>query len=223
MEGSLAARLAAPFSAEIGGKLIMEIGSLNTKLSSIFVGYVRNRYLAVQIPYVPDANKDFIFQYMQTKNKVTVRYMHLGSVMGFSSYIIKYILTPFPLLFMTFPAQVEIFNLRKQKRISCLFPITVGLRDAELPGMITDLTTDGCGAFVNVDGFDELTLNVNDQLLLKCPAFGAGEADAIRCDVRRAVMSGDKLELGLRFSETPPAVFDSIENYLREASMYVES
>jgi len=203
-----------------GLKLAMQIPGIDVKLTSSLIGFLKNRYVIIQIPAAPEVSREIVYQNLYQDNAATVRYLHLGKVMGFSSKIIKYQTSPFPLLFLTYPDRVETYNLRKHERISCLFPVEAVLKGARYPGMITDLSAEGCGALLQMQRKDS-PFKIDDLIELDCAMFATGEQATLPSVVKRLSTSDGRVELGLKFRDLPAASRLKIISYVNSAIAYV--
>ncbi|KUG29429.1 hypothetical protein ASZ90_000676 [hydrocarbon metagenome] len=206
----------------VGAKLSLEILGIDEKLSSALIGYVRGKYLVVQLPTLVESGRDLLFQYLYSGNPVTVRYLKSGAVFGFRCEIVKYLFSPFPLLFLTFPLRVESYNLRRHKRIPCLLPVSAMIKEATYSGLMTDLSLSGCGVGLTIMRKYQPSIGVDDTVLLTCPVFGDQGQDNLRCLIRRAASDVGKLELGLKFAELPEASRQGILSYIQSASAILE-
>lgn len=215
---------AAPeFDVAVGVKLSLDVLGVDEKLSSALVGYVRGKYVVTQLPSLVESNKELLFQYLYAGNPVTVRYLDAGSVFGFRSEIIKYLFSPFPLLFLSFPLRVESFNLRRHKRIPCLLPVSARIGEATYSGLMTDVSLSGCGVGLTIMRKYQPTIGVDDEVLLTCPLFGDNGDASLRCQIKRAASDVGKLELGLKFTELPDVSRQGILSYLQSAAVILEN
>ena len=117
------------FNLEPGSRIQMEVKGLDLKLHSFYVGMVKGRYLMVQLPVVADKNKEGLFPHLYQDNLVAIRYLQRGEVRGFQSKVIRYVLSPFPLLFLSYPAKIVTYALRKHKRVPCLVQASAKAKD----------------------------------------------------------------------------------------------
>lgn len=206
----------------VGAKLSLEILGIDEKLSSALIGFVRGKYLVVQLPSLVESGRDLLFQYLYSGNPVTVRYLKSGAVFGFRCEIVKYLFSPFPLLFLTFPLRVESYNLRRHKRIPCLLPVSAMIKEATYSGLMTDLSLSGCGVGLTIMRKYQPSIGVEDTVLLTCPVFGDPGQNNLRCQIRRAASDVGKLELGLKFAELPETSRQGILSYIQSASALLE-
>ncbi|MEF3697635.1 flagellar brake protein [Desulfolutivibrio sp.] len=207
----------------VGAKLSLEVLGIDEKLSSALVGYAKGKYLVVQLPSLTEGGRDMLFQYLYSGNPVTVRYLKSGAVFGFRCEIIKYLFSPFPLLFLTFPLRVESFNLRRHRRIPCLLPVSAMIKEATYTGLMTDLSLSGCGVGLTIMRKYQPTIGVDDRVLLSCLVFGDHGQNNLHCLIKRAASDVGKLELGLKFTELPEASRQGILSYIQSAAAILEN
>lgn len=203
----------------VGTRLSMDINGFERKLTSAVVGYSRGRFVLVNLPAVPENNRDHLYQSLYPENAVTVRYLHDGSVAGFRCQVVKYVTFPYPLLFLSYPQRLEIFDLRKHKRAPCFSPVVLRRGDRESFGILTDLSMGGCRICVDGGGNgDGSGFKVDEELRLDCDFFGEEVLKDVVCVVKRTFCAPDKTELGLKFKQMHPIGADRIELYIDNVS-----
>ncbi|WP_029458761.1 PilZ domain-containing protein [Solidesulfovibrio alcoholivorans] len=199
-----------------GTKMILEVAGIEDKLQSLCAGYLRSRCVITQMPLLAEANREALYQLLYPGAGVIARYLHEGTVIGFSAKIIKWIQVPFPLIFLTYPPRLESMDLRRHKRISCCFPGQVRLGEASFTGMVLDLSLSGCQFSTITDGAAP-AVRVDDVMELRCELFGAASDACLPCAVMRVSTAGRRLEVGLKFRTLPPAASDALGAYLQAA------
>ncbi len=204
----------------VGLKLAMQVPGIDIKLMSSLIGFLKNRYVIIQLPGAQEVSRETVYQNLYQDNAATVRYLHLGKVMGFSSKIIKYQTSPFPLLFLTYPDRIETYNLRKHERISCLFPVEAIANQTRYPGMITDLSAEGCGALLQL-GKKDCPFRIDDLVELDCSMFSTGEQETLPSVVKRLSTNEGRVELGLKFRDLHPASRQKVISYVNSAIAYI--
>ncbi|EHJ49417.1 type IV pilus assembly PilZ [Solidesulfovibrio carbinoliphilus subsp. oakridgensis] len=211
----MTAPLAAGFHCPPGTKMLLEVAGYGDKLATACVGHARGRFVVVQMPGQADSGRDALYQMLAPDNAAIVRYLHEGTVVGFSARIIKWIQVPFPLVFLTYPARLESHDLRRHPRVSCCLPGKAGLGGAAVAGMILDLSLSGCQFSVL---HDEKTpaVAIDDKVGLSCALFGAPSPE-LSCSVKRVALSGRRLEIGLKFLDVPAQTRDALTLYLQTA------
>ncbi len=199
-----------------GTKMILEVGGSEDKLQSHCVGYQRNRFVIAQMPPQIEAGREALYQLLYPEAEVIARYLHEGTVVGFSAKVIKWIQVPFPLVFLTYPARLESMDLRRHRRVTCCIPGQARFGEASLSGMLLDLSLSGCQFSMILDGAAP-QIKIDDALELRCELFGPAEEAGIPCVAMRVAASGRRLEIGLKFRSLPPAAKDALAAYLQAA------
>lgn len=132
---------------EAGTKIVMDINGIPDRLHSYFVGYINKRCVIVMMPMVPEVNRAVLLEHVYKGNQVTVRFIQSGAVFGFQSVISHFAFTPYPLLFLNYPESIENHNLRKDRRVSCLFPVIAMHHESEYQGVLSNISKSGGRAF----------------------------------------------------------------------------
>ncbi len=203
----------------VGAKLALDINGLDAKLTSALVGYSKAKYVVTHVPSLMEGNKDLLFQHLYSGNDVTVRYLHSGVIFGFRCAVIKYLFSPFPLLFLTFPEKVESYNLRRHKRIPCLLPAVVRVGETSVKGLVTDLSLSGCEVVLSLARECHPCFAIDDEVHVACPLFGDDAQDSLTCRIKRAASDTGKIEFGLKFSFLSDAARQTILGYIQSAAI----
>jgi c-di-GMP-binding flagellar brake protein YcgR len=211
----------ASLAIDLGTKMLLEVQGVGAKLNSSFVGLVKNKFIITQMPVLVDFEKEQVLQHLYPENKTTVRYLNMGTVLGFQSQIIKYIMVPFPMLFLTYPKKVESLNLRKHKRIRCVFPALARFDAKQLEVIIVDLSDGGCGLFLRSDQQDTLKVDYDDIVKVQCPALGHGPDNPMECIVKRFTANGKGMELGLKFVDKESETLKQVRHFIGQVSNYM--
>jgi hypothetical protein len=196
--------------------MVLDVTGLAEKLTTACVGHVRGRFVIVQMPALPEVGRESLYQSLYPDNGVIARFMHDGTVVGFSGRLIKHIQIPFPLLFITYPKKLESHDLRKHRRVACCIPGQTIINDAPLLGMIVDLSLSGC-QFSTTFTEKAPEVGIDDMVALHCELFGPKEQGMLPCAVKRVSLSGKRLEIGLKFRPMPPQIQNALDEYLQDA------
>ncbi len=203
---------------DAGTKLLMELTGLSVRMYSYFIGMIKGRYILTQLPISNEHSKEQIFQFLYPQNKVTVRYIQDGAALGFTCELIKYIMAPFPMLFLSFPPKIETYELRKHRRLNCLFQASTLIGDQPFKSMITDLSHSGCQVIIPTDGNDHQFI-VDDVIRLHCTALLSENGSAIEGRVMRVQKSDQKYSIGLKFKALVPDVDQQIKDFVADAQI----
>ena len=201
-------------SLELGGVLLLQFQGLEDRFKATFVGMETGAFLIVRTPASP-----FLKEHLLSGNHVTVRFVHLGNAFGFRSSVLSHSASPVPLLFLSYPQQIETLNLRKAKRLECFIPASARIGDGGLAGLITDISTDGCRfSFKLPKGRQEVPMEVEDELTLSFPLLGMEGEQVFHGLIMNLSRDPEKISLGVRFDKITPEVAGNIEAYLRRVA-----
>lgn len=206
----------------VGKKVLMELAGIRDKLESFFVGYINRRCVITTFPLVPDVNRPMLLEHLYKGNSLTVRYIHSGTVMGFTSEIQHVAFTPYSLLFLKYPGQIESMNLRKDDRVDCLFPATVVLKSVSIPGALSDISRSGCNIALPVTEDHTFSAEIGSQVDLHCPLLFASDQAKISCTVKQLNKNTLKIALGLMFSHVPNDLLTLINAYIEQTRMFMD-
>ena len=202
---------------------MIELAGLKFKLHSFFVGYIKKRCVITIIPMVPEVNRPILLEHLYKGNIMTVRYIHSGTVLGFSTPITHVSFTPFPLLFLEYPEHIESFNLRKDGRVTCLFPATVVHDATTYSGALSDISKSGCSITLPSRENHDVNVEIDDRITLRCPLLFAADQAEIFCTVKRIIKNGIRVELGLKFTEIPEELLVRITSYIEQTIIFMDA
>lgn len=206
---------------EVGVRVIMEVSGYRGKLQSYFVGYIKNRCVITMIPHVSESNRSIFRENLYKGNSVTVRFIHAGTVLGFITDILHVAFTPFPILFLQYPEDIESFNLRKDSRVPCLFPVSIGLNGTELSAAMADISKAGCNVNIQSEPEDTPSLNLDDIVSLRCPLLFGDPEVCISCEIKRLDISKERNSMGLKFNNPSEEVAQAITSYIEQTILFV--
>ncbi|WP_213611837.1 flagellar brake protein [Pseudoalteromonas sp.] len=159
-----------------GGMVELEIltPTSSRRIKTEFIGLLENKFIILNYPNakrLPMAS-DYLYDGIM----VVVRALIEGSeghVIAFRQQIMSVSSHPARLLFIRFPTQVQLFELRSQARIPTLFPAKLKLTDQKpfLEGIIKDISLTGVM-------FDiKTTLTINDIKDARCNVIFDSETE----------------------------------------------
>ncbi len=201
----------------------MELAGIKDKLQSFFVGFITKRCVITTFPLVPDVNRPMLLEHLYKGNSLTVRYIHSGTVLGFTSEIQSVAFTPYSLLFLKYPGQIESFNLRKDDRVACLFPASVILNNVPFPGALSDISRSGCSIVFPVTDNQTINPEIGSQVVLHCPLLFASDQAKISCTVKQVNKNSQKIGLGLMFTHVQDDLLIRISTYIEQTRMFVDA
>ncbi|WP_161946149.1 flagellar brake protein [Desulfonatronum thiosulfatophilum] len=207
---------------EVGMKVMVELPGMKDKLHTRFVGYINKRCVITTIPLVPEVNRSMLYEHLYKGNAMTVRFIKSGSVLGFATLIQHVSFSPFPLLFLEFPDKIESFNLRKDSRVNCLFPVAMALNGTTIQGALLDISKSGCGIGIQGEESQKITFEIDDVVRVQCPFLFKSEDERVDCVIKRINKSGSKVDLGLKFNQIPESLLSVIHDYVQQMTMYLD-
>lgn len=207
---------------EAGTKIVVEISGIEDRLHSFFVGHINKRCVIVMMPMVPEMNRPLLLKHVYKGNMVTVRFIQSGAVFGFQSPILHFSFTPFPLVFLEFPDDIESHNLRKDRRVSCLFPVIAVFNGQEFHGVLSNISQSGGRVYFQNKAIQSQELSIDDPVKLLCPILFQGKDAGLSCMIKRINKDKERLELGLKFSDVPKDIQQHLATYIEQTILFVE-
>ncbi|MDR2142385.1 MAG: flagellar brake protein [Deltaproteobacteria bacterium] len=140
---------------------LLALETTKSKWETIFIGSKPKRYIVLEQPRVNGLPVK-----LDDSSKWAINFIHNGQVFNFYCEVIGSCSRPVPLVFLSYPDNVEAANLRNAKRYPVHIPITVeGEADgnSETPrfkGLILDLSMGGCLAATTGELPGEKTLSL---------------------------------------------------------------
>jgi len=202
---------------ERGTKVQLVFPGDEERVCGIMVGLFPEAYLILSIPFTSAMKKK-----AKKKHVVTGRYVHCGTVYGFRAMVMNYIVDPASLLFLEYPAQVEVLELRREPRVPCLFPATVG-REGEPPrtAIICDISPSGCRVSLRGTGASPEggQFEPGERVKLDFYAIETKNGYSIYTEVTNAFCRDGVLHLGLRFDAVHRSFRKAITHFVGELAL----
>lgn len=198
----------------LGTVLQVQVVGLGATLSSL-IGVEEGLHLIIKTPLIADIGKK-----LYEKNHIIVRYVHAGRVYGFRCTMTALIKEPFRFCILSYPTSVEILNLRKHERLSCLIPAEIRLPEGIYGGFIEDLSIGGCSFEPNAtdtDAFPDLKIGNKAVLAINLPENK--ENNLIHIIIRTMKLDGRTMKLGAQFikslsQETETDALKAVRSYI---------
>lgn len=194
----------------VGEKLLINFPGETDNIKTELIGYSNNNFLIILSPLIPG-----IRQKVLENREITVRYFSEGTVYGFRSSLITYLSKPEPILFISYPTNVEIMELRKNRRINCNIPAKIYHQDQDYQGLILDISIQGCRIFI--DGLKKSEINKFEQdtpIYLVLSMLAEKDNVQIKGIIKNVNNQQNSLFLGIQF--------DSQSESLKPVSDYLE-
>lgn len=192
---------------EWGTKVLVEFAGLSERAGCVLVGLKQDDYVILSAA---------LSRHMRKKadrgNIVTGRYLNKGTVYGFKSRILDYLTFPAQTLFLAYPPDVEVLELRRETRIPCHVPAEVQLDVGAFRGLMTDLSSSGCRIFFK--NGDICQVEAGTRVKLDFYAFEEKNAYSVFADVINVRRQGEGSFMGLRFDGVHKRFRHMIEQYV---------
>lgn len=201
----------------LGTVVVVEPAGMGQRFKTEFVGMERDRYLILRIPRIPGVT-DHLFP----EKAVTVRFVHEGHIFGFGSEVLWLMNAPFRLLFLRYPEEVEVLNLRGCQRVDCFLPSAIKIGEDWLQGVIVNISCGGCQAVVEERRSKPLPqLGVDDGLMLEFRLPGAEQNLLIGGQAKNINQSERRLYLGVKYDVLPDYTLDLLQRYVDSVADYL--
>jgi hypothetical protein len=187
------------------------------RCASFFRGSKEHQYVLIDHPL----HNGFPARMEENKSCV-VRFISEGNVFGFSGHILSVIRHPFPLVFLTYPNQLESINLRTTPR----YPVRIEASYAHQPqegsapesgtGLIINISEGGC-LLEGKDFFDP-----GSRLTLSFTIPPQEPVQELEVEVKRVKKRDEQAHLGLTFITPSESNARKINDYLaRMKSLWI--
>lgn len=144
-----------------------------------------------------------------------LRYVFQGNVWGFKTNIIKAITTPFRLLFIDYPKEIEQHSLRSCERADVVIQAKYSIMDKLLTAVIKDLSCGGCLLVLDSVALEgRAFLDDGQSGILSFSTDILEEILNVNCNIIRIRSDKDRTELGLEFDTSDQETLDKIAQYV---------
>jgi c-di-GMP-binding flagellar brake protein YcgR len=211
------------FLLPVGTRLQIDIGGIDIKLESYVVGLLPDDAIIIKHPSTGSLGS--ITHKIFKGNKVTVRYIHGGSVFAFQSELLGSTNDPFKLLFIAYPSLIARHRLRKNSRVQCYLPAEMFLQkrndkeiipDVGYSGIVSDLSIQGC-CFGMIKSSNNQTLphiRIEGSITVQIQLPGIETKIELTGLVRRSVRDANKMSIGIQFNEIDEDIKNRIADHI---------
>jgi c-di-GMP-binding flagellar brake protein YcgR len=200
-----------------GERCIVEPEGLGKRFKSLFVGMERNQYLILRI--TREAQAMGTREYLHMSKPVTVRYLHRGQVCGFSSRVLSAIYNPVPLLFLHYPAQIEVLDVRSEDRMEHFLPCRAIYGGQERHGVILNLSRGGCRLLVERGAQDEALLTKGSEVFCRAQLLDTEHEVYLHGEVRNAQTVQRNMVLGVQFTNQTQQLEQMLMRHLQSTRL----
>jgi len=185
---------------DVGTSMQLAFETVRYRLKSEFVGMIHHAFLIVTMPpskSVPNATTIY-----SKGTKTIIRFVYQGIAYGFSTTISRALYKPAKVLFLDYPKDIEIYQLRNHERVLCLLPVSLELtKDETVSGHVTDISKEGCQFSAENNTFfnkHELpSKEYEHSISLQLPGFE--NTIIISCHVMNISQTNQQVKIGLKF------------------------
>ncbi len=189
----------AGLAVDVGTRITFQAGQLPRRVESFVVGARPGQYMVITAPQGTGPVADAV---RAENTPLVIRYIHRGNVYGFKSSVIHHQYAPEPLLFIAFPARVEVFHLREYPRVDCLLPARAIVGESVFEGTVNDISRTGgrlvLGSGVRAPGLEG---HIREPVVLEVRFPGVEGFTRLPGDLRNVTRSRDELRLGVAFGD----------------------
>ena len=221
--GREAARFVAhEVAMDTGTPFIIHPAGCREKFRSYFIGQERGAYLVAALqPILAEYGSDPL-RFLRRGTKARIVTTSDGAVNSFESCVLAVTTQPFKHLYLGYPTDVEVRNLRMHDRANCHLPAVFRRGTTSLRGMVVNVSASGCALVVGlpdgreVDGIckgdrGDIRLHINLQSL----------EHNLECEVMSLRRCGcDKAVLGLRFLDVPTSIRVRLIDFIDHVLFY---
>jgi len=188
---------------QVGNEVLVQKELSTDRHWANFVGWIPGEFLFLDGPRQL-VKMGFLFK----GNVILVRYLHLGTMYGFTSKV--YDLIGYPLVVLVeWPAKVEVMRPSSEPRAAAnldaqLFVLRPDGQHMKFPSVLRDLSCSGCKLLVQRDKISENRFSPGLQTAIQVQIPGQEKLLTLRAEVRNILKQKDDIILGLRFFEDQP-------------------
>jgi hypothetical protein len=192
---------------------------LQTKLKAHFIGAYRKAYIIVSMPAGGGLQPAEIYSTLYNGNAVALYILINGSLLAFNCHIIRFTMDPAPLVFLSFPTKCQTVNIRKHRRVRCLFDAKAFTPEVLLDGFIADISVDGCSLLCRRSR--ELSLVAAGMTArLESPQLGTVSGQSVNVKIRCIQEADSSCRFGMQFADMPESLGQSIKDYIAKAHSF---
>ncbi len=200
-----------------GSKIMLETGSPKLRFWGEFLGAKRGEYLILNLPGRADVRDALV-----PDQPLTARCLHKDyNICGFQTSVASVVRSPHPLLFLNYPARIEVLNLRQDLRAACFLKCSVFIESVEYQAFMINLSASG--ARFSLEAWPDSPLK---KLQSGMEAFclfkmtGSEEDLYIRGEIKGVTERENLIEFGLHFIEIDQEAHSRIKDYVQLVSRF---
>lgn len=201
-----------------GSPVFLELEGLKARLTATLIGMAPCRFILVTVPKQPEVQQQTLYPLLYPGNNVVCYSMLPGVATAFKCHIIRFVMSPFPLLFLSYPERCDCQDVRQHARIQCLFEAILRTGQEEIQGMITDVSLGGCCfEFPVGNGHDAPEIFKATSVILESWQLKAENNQAVRATVQSTTTKPEHESIGLKFESVPDETHETLERFISNA------
>ncbi len=205
---------------DIGANLQIQVGLLADRMDSSLIGICPGKYLIIGMPR---GSEQVMAPLHEEGTSLIIRYIHHGNVYGFRSALLHALARPERLLFISYPAQVQVYELRNYPRVACFLPARAAIDHQLFDGSVINVSRTGARfAFPVDEATVALVGRIDTELELDIQFPGAAGYTHIAGNLRDIHASSDKVNLGVRFDRIEGPQLANLLSFLLDAQALPE-
>ncbi len=194
-----------PLTIEIGTQFKMSFTNSKSDLVSSMVGMLQDNHIIVTAPEPFSTIKKAI----KNRERITIKYIHMGLLCMFKAMILHVIEKPQKLLFLDYPAVIHCREMRRFERLQTDIPCELCIDDdPAIKGKLKELSSAG-GLYQTKLPANEILQNidVHSKLQLQCFFKGKGKTQKFNVIIKNTYKNSSEIRLGMLFPEPPIPFF----------------
>lgn len=172
-------------------QLNLKFEDMHERWPSLLVGQLPEKFLIATKPRgnVSDSQ-------IKIGNNVKVIHLFEGSIYGFEATILHHTDSPARLIFLSYPAKIELVELRRHLRLNAQIPAWLLHGDQRHAGVLWDLSLGGCRF---MSAASPQGLEADAPVLLSIASLGPGAPLECYGNIRSLSLTDSKLMVGIQF------------------------
>ncbi len=201
---------------QIGTTLEVQIERTDPRLTCELFAVEEGKFLIIKMS--PFQSLQNATKLVNKGTNIAVRYMDEGTVFGFKSRILHFMVDPAKLIFIKYPVEIESCDLRAYKRITCYLPANVRIADKSMEGTIIDISRGGYQFSVkNVKAENSLKLQVDSEISVSFQLPGVEKELVVAGEQKSMKKDRDSVYVGVKFSNMDIEVQEKLYEFLSKA------
>ncbi len=196
----------------IGTPVQIEVDTADQKFNSFVVGILPDEFLILKTPvssHLFSARTNLFIG-----NRVVVRFIMKGTIIGFKSSLIESVSNPTKLIFIQYPSEIFHHELRAKKRIECNLPLKAVFEGKTYPGLLLDMNDQGCKFSMSASRVPSGFNSVSGDIVVKFFMPGVEKELEILGIPKHIKNDEKKVYVGIQFNELTSEVTEIISRYL---------